>query len=167
MDLKNFEIEHAFEELAESNYDVKLVLTVSDKESDVAITASINKDTLKNVQDEFPRFVQAIINEADNACMIKKIGKMKNFKADFNITEDGPTAAAGKVVERLKEEGAKAAYVSLGLAPSFDSLVGFEFSNSCGDLCEYNVAREIGTIDGIKIFSYGNLRWDDTTVLYE
>lgn len=163
MDLINTEIEHAFGKLSESNYDVKLGLTISDKESGVTVTSSLNKDILK----EFPRFVDATIHEADNECIEKKINKMKKFKADFDIMADGPTATARKVVERLKKEGAKAAYVSLGLSPTFDSLEGFEFSKVCGGSCEQRVAREIGTIDGIKLFYYGNLVWNDTTVLYE
>jgi stalled ribosome rescue protein Dom34 len=167
MELKNMEIEHAFEKLAESNYDVKLGLTISDKESGVTITSSIDKDKLKDWQDEFSKFVDATIREADNECMERKIDKMKKFKADFDIMVDGPTAAARKVVERLKEEGAKIAYVSLELSSTFDSLEGFEFPKDCKDSCEQRIAREIGTIDGIKLFYYGNLVWNDTTVLYE
>lgn len=159
----NVEIEHAFGKLAESNYDVKLGLTVSDKESGVTVTSSLNKDILK----EFPRFVDATILEADNERIGRKINKMKKFKADFDIMAEGPTSVARKLIERLKKEGAETAYVSLGLAPLFDSLEGFEFSKVCGDSCEHSVAREIGTIDGIKLFCYGNLVWNDTTVLYE
>lgn len=156
-------IEHAFGKLAESNYGVKLGLTISDKESGVTVTSSIDKDILK----EFPRFVDATIMAADNACLERKINKMKRFKADFDIMTDGPTASAGKVIERLRKEGAKTAYVSLGLSSTFDSLEGFEFPKDCGDSCGQSVAREIGTVDGIKLFYYGNLVWDDKTVLYE
>ena len=163
----NAEIEHVFEKLAESDYDVKLELTLSDKESGVAITSSLNKDSLKDVNNSLLVFVEETMREADNECLKEKIDKMKKFKADFDIMADGPTAAARKVVERLKEEGAKTAYVSLVLSSTLDSLEGFEFPKDCGGSCGQRIAREIGTIDGIKLFFYGNLAWDDATVLYE
>ena len=133
--------------------------------SGVTITSSLRKDSLKNMQDNFPKFVEATIRETDNECIIRKINKMKSFKANFDIMADSPTCVARKVIERLKEEGAKTAYVSLGLSSTFDSLEGFEFVSADSDSC--CITRQIGTIDGIKLFYFGNLVWNDTTVLYE
>lgn len=166
MDL--FDIRQVFKELAESSYDAKLELTLSDKESGVKITSTINKDNLRDAND-VSNFVALAMNEASNACAKSKFKNMKSFKADVKIDVDlelaGQKGAARKVLEKLKEEGAKAAYMSLLLTTSFDSLEDFKFVEPGSD--PYCITRQVGTIDGIKIFFYGDLACNDTTVFYE
>lgn len=109
-----------------------------------------------------------VVNAKIECIDIERMREIK-FENDFDFTnlDVGKAAETGnKILELLKETGAKDAYMSGGLAmllsnlPCYEAVKVSETDNSVVD-------KLIGSVSGVNVHAYIKLSWDDNTIYYK